>query len=917
MPIAGTRGGQLVGREHDVATLRDFVARNGVPNVLLLTGEPGIGKTSLWGTGVDSAKEQGMRVLAAKANDAEAQFSFAALGDLFENVGSDELASLPPPQRRAIDVALLRVDPEGALPEPRAIAVGVLNALRLLASHTAVLVAVDDVQWLDSSSAAVLTYVARRLDSEAVRFLLTKRVDMVSALEQAFPDGAVERLDVLPLSLGLTRRLLFERFDLSLPRRVLRWVVETGQGNPLFMLELGRILAEQGVPDIGREIPVPDSVEDLLGRRVEGLSDPSRRLLLAVALSPDLRVLQLAAIADAAAVDDAVAAGLLVLDGDRIRPSHPLLAAEAKAHSSSAERRELHLALAQVASGDELRARHLALTKERPDAALASTVAAASAKAAARGATAEAVELAEHALRLTPLEADLRHERLLALAGYLDTAGEQQRLTDLLLPELDTLPAGSPRGRGLLLLAEGGTILSDEEHRLYFERALAEASADPGLRALVLAKQAIYTVTQAVRIRDAEAWAFEALSEARRAGPDIERFALSGLGWARAMRGQPIDEICERFQSVSSAAFHLADSPEPVEGMRLVWRGEGARGRDILAHLISVADERGEAVSYAVLRGQLCQVELRTGEWDAASRLLDEWAESAERELTHPTVYQRFRALLAVGRGSAAEATEWAAASLTGAEAGDYRWHVLEAKRALGAAGLLAGQLDEAAEHLRAVWHHMQLEGIDEPGAFPVAPELVQALVELGEIDEATEVVDRLRKLSEEQAHPWGLATVKRCGALIRLASQANDETAATALSEAADDYRRLGLRFDHARSLLSLGRAERRLKKWRIARESLEQAATAFDELGSPGWAEQARAELARVSARKPRAEGELTPTEERVASLAAEGLSNKEIATALVITVNTVEAHLSHAYRKLGVRSRGQLAHRLTTGR
>jgi len=142
---------------------------------------------------------------------------------------------------------------------------------------------------------------------------------------------------------------------------------------------------------------------------------------------------------------------------------------------------------------------------------------------------------------------------------------------------------------------------------------------------------------------------------------------------------------------------------------------------------------------------------------------------------------------------------------------------------------------------------------------------------------------------------------------LIRLA-EAQDESSLSQLTEAAAAYGDLGLHFDAGRTLLELGRAERRLKKWRAARASLEQAAAKFDELGSDGWAEQARGELARVGARKPQPSGALTPAEERVIALAAEGLSNKEIAQALHVSVYTVEAHLKHAYAKLGVHTRAK---------
>jgi DNA-binding CsgD family transcriptional regulator len=198
-------------------------------------------------------------------------------------------------------------------------------------------------------------------------------------------------------------------------------------------------------------------------------------------------------------------------------------------------------------------------------------------------------------------------------------------------------------------------------------------------------------------------------------------------------------------------------------------------------------------------------------------------------------------------------------------------------------------------------------EGIDEPGAFPVAPELVGALAELGELTEAQAVAGRLRELAEEQEHPWGLAAARRCAALLRLPDDAD------ALAEAAGDYERLGLRGDAAHTLLALGRGLRRHRKWGVARDALERAAAAFDALDSPGWAEEARSELARVGARRPTPSGELTPAERRVVELAADGSSNKEIALALFVSVRTVEAHLSHAYAKLGVRSRGQLASRL----
>ncbi len=908
---------RVVGRERELAMLHAFLGAGRSQGAFVLTGGPGIGKTTLWEAAVDDARERRLRVLSARSSGAEAQLSFAALIDLLDGIDLKELAGLPAPQLRALQVALLQAEPVGVPAEPRAIAVGFLNVLRALAADAPLLVAVDDVQWLDAPSAEVLAFAARRLDIDAVGFLLARRSGGSTALELALERRGLERLEVVPLSLGAIRRLLSERLGLTVPRHLLRRILEATLGNPLFALELGRTLAERGLPEIGGDIPVPDTVEDLLGTRVARLPASVRRLLLAVALSADLRADQLAAIGSLAAVEDAVDAGLLLVDGGRIRASHPLLAAAAKKRSRARERRQLHLELARAVADQELRARHLALATELPDAELAATVTVASAAASERGARQEAVELAQHALRLTPLESTERSDRLLTLAVYLEVAGERQRITDLLTPELDSLSPGGPRVRAWLLLSEGGAIRSYDDHQQYFGRALLESGGDPALRAHVLARRAINTAAEGVeRIIEAEAWALEALPEAARAGPEVERLALRGLGWARSLRGRPIDDVCERFRAASDTASHIIDSPEPVAGLRLVWRGDVKQARVTLTRFLSLADERGEAVSYAWLRLNMCELELRAGEWDAVSRRLDEWAETDDGRLLITPTYQRCRALLAAGRGLAHEAERWATPALADAETRGYRWQVLESLRALGLAALLAHEPARAVESLRRVWEHMQREGVDEPGAFPVAPDLVEALVEVGELGEGLAVTARLRELSEQQEHPWGLATAMRCGALVQLAGDRYQEEAAAALAQAASDYGGLGLRFDRARSLLGLGRGQRRLKKWGAARASLEEAAVAFEEIGSPGWVEEVRSELARVGARRPQPSGELTKAEQRVVELAAEGLSNKAIASALHVTVNTVEVHLSHAYAKLGVRSRAQLAGRLSDG-
>ncbi|HWM10069.1 MAG TPA: AAA family ATPase [Solirubrobacteraceae bacterium] len=882
---------EIIGREPELARLRDFLSS---PGTIVLEGGPGFGKTTLWEAGVELARERGLRVCAARPSGAEAQLSFAALTDLLDDV--EDLSALPAPQRHALEVALLRAEATGPAAEPHAIGLAVRNVLRELAP---VVVAIDDVQWLDPPSGEALAFAARRLGGDAVTFLLAARPGPAPDLVQALERAGVERLAVGPLSLGAIRRLLFERLGLSLVRPALRAVVEAAHGNPLFALELGRTVAARGVPRIGEEMPLP---EDLLGARVEQLDEPARRLLLAVALSAGLRPEQLAG------VDDAVAAGLLVVESGRLRPAHPLLAAAARARSTAGERRELHRELAGAVTDQEQRARHLALAADAPDAELAATVAAAAEQAATRGARG-AAELAAHALRLTPAGSPDRPERLLTLGRHLSVAGEHLQVTAVLAGELDSLPPGEARVRAHLLLIDGGEVESADDYERHLKRAYAAAEGDPGLVAAVLGRRAMsMAVAYVERIADAEALALEVLPAAREAGEEVEQIVVHSIAWTRVLRGRAVDDL-----GAGGEEDNIFYSLARIVAIRLGWRGEVAEARRRLEALRALADERGETWSYVALRLHLCELALRAGDLDEAGLLLDEMLESTDDGLLIGPVYERCRALHAACRGDVEDAERWVERTLAGTETAGVRWEWLEAQRARGVAALLARDAARAAESLGLVWEHCLREGVDEPGAFPVAPDLVEALTALGVRDEALAVTTALRDAAERLDHPWGRVSARRCDAVVRLAAPEYDEPAAEALAAAAEDYAALGLRFDAARSWLSLGRAQRRLRKWAAARAALSRAADGFDGAGAPGWADDARAELARVGGRGPRAAGDLTPTERRTAELAAEGLSNKEIARTLVVTVHTVEVHLSKAYAKLGVRSRSQLAARL----
>ena len=689
---------ELIGREAELAEVGAFLSA-GSPTALVLVGGPGIGKTSLWEAGVDGARDRGLRVLAARPTDAEAQHSFATLIDLLDGVASTELGGLPTPQLHALEVALLRAAPTGPPPEGPAISVGFLGALRALAARQPVLVAIDDVQWLDRPSADALAYAARRLDGVAVRFLLAARPEGQPALEGGARAGgacaargrAAEhgRPPACPRRASRPRsspeaRPADRRHDARQP-------AVRARGRP--HARRGRAARHGRRPAVAR---LGGGAPRHAGRAAPaaGPAAPARRRAHGRSTAPA---------AHRRGGDGGARRRRGRRRGRRRRRPRPPLASTGRRGCGQAIARARPArappALAESTADDELRVLHLALATELPDAELASRVAAAARDASARGrATADAVVLGEHALRLTPADAPERIERVLELGRYLEVAAERQRVTDLIGPELPSLPNGPLRVRAHLLLA-GGTVADNDEIQAHLEAALAAAGTVARDRAPVLAEMAENVAAVRVeRMQEAEAWALEALRASRRAGPHVERLALYALAWTRSMSGNPIDDLCERFRGVSDEAFFIAQSPERIAGQRLVWRGEIGPAREALTRLMVMADQRGEPASYALQRLHLCELELRTGGWEEAERLLDEWAEFSERELLLWPMYERCRALLAAGRGDAGEAERWATEAIELAERTGNRWDLLEALRARGVAALLSHDAARAAD---------------------------------------------------------------------------------------------------------------------------------------------------------------------------------------------------------------------------
>jgi DNA-binding CsgD family transcriptional regulator/tetratricopeptide (TPR) repeat protein len=787
-----------------------------------------------------------------------------------------------------------------------------------------VLIGVDDVQWLDRASSEALVFAARRLAGHGVRFVLARRPAGRSELERVLERAGVRRVEVASVSVGATGRIIADRLGHSFSRRTLHKVHEGAQGNPLLALELARLLDRRPPSAVDDELPVPDIADDVFGARIRDADEATRRVLLAVALSGDASTAELATVVDPGALEDAVSAGLVLVERARVRPAHPMLAAAARRHATAAERRLLHRRLALASTDQISRARHFALAASNPDGELAASIAAAAQFAADHGRVWEAVALARQALELTPVTDPQRGERLLVLARLHLNAGDSKRVTELLRARTSELAPGRQRATASLLLAQGSDVDVEGAEELV-SRALAEGGDDASVRAWAFALRADMLATSHVaRLDEAQNWARQAVA-AQSGNVEIDRWARAALTWTQVLRGQPPDHADSDEPAAGSVPTVIASVDRPL-GVRLAFRGELERARAVFRELEKLAEDRGELHSIGAITLQKCEVEIRAGRLPVAAELRERLGEVLrDADVGEPAGWPaiaRLNSLNAAVAGDPEQAARWAAEVLdptrTWAIHESRGWDRLEARRALGIVALFRQQAELAVDHLRHVWEHTRREHVDDPGAFPAAGDLIEALVRSGSLDEASGVVEQLDDLARSQDHPWALATVQRGRALVALA-RADDYPAedADALVGAADAYGELGLDFDRARSLLSLGIAQRRFKKRGAARVSLGAAVDVFERCGSTGWATLAREELDRVSGRRAASETELTPTERRVAELAMTGLSNKEIAAQLFVSVNTVEGHLSRTYAKLGVRSRRRLVEHLSETR
>jgi DNA-binding CsgD family transcriptional regulator len=898
----------LRGREAEVAATRRFLARlaDG-PAGLVLSGAPGMGKTLVWSDAIGVARSTGQRVISTRPAEVDAGVAFAGLRDLIGEAAPDVLAMLPPPQRRALAVVLL-LEEVGTEPvDPAVVSASVVSVLRVLRDGDCLVVAVDDVQWLDEPSRGALAFALRRLnEGERVGLLATSRPDGAAAAAVAggLPRDSVERVEFGPLSVAALHRIVVDRVGVTLRRPTLMRLHEMSGGNPLYALEIVRGLGDDA------ELAVPGDLSALLRARLAVLSPRAGGLALtAAALSRPTRTLleQIEGDVDDELVE-AATAEIVEFDGDVVRFTHPLLASVHYASASPARRRSVHARIAGSGLDIEERARHLALAAQGPDDDVAALLDDAIAAARQRAALGTAAELARTAVSLTPPGAPARHRRVLDAVDLAYSSGDSQGAARLAGVALAADIA--PHERAELLLAQARVEHERDPHAagVALREALDLADSDPRLMVELLVELAA-TEYELFRRREALQLAERAESIAEQIGDSA--LLAHAVGAVAFFEGDLTGEVpAARFERAialeEKAGLHIGENSAAFDyGQQLLDAWELEPAREIFERLVARAREEGHG-TLAEYVDELAFVELCAGNLAIASTLAHEAVDLAS-QFGRPgiEVYALFRLGWIEGLRGKVDAARVACERSLRLAAGTNGF--------VRGGRLSLGYLESSLENYDSAWAYLDPSAAatgELPPERPVVhvPEMVEVLAALGRTDVARAKLAPFAARAAELQRRWALARAAHCHGLI-LAADGDLEAAEGALEDAVAQGAANGWPVPLGRALLSLGSVQRRRQHKADARHNLERAVALFDDAGAVIWRDRARRELGRIGGRSAPAGHDLSPTELEIGRLVAIGWSNRQIANELHLSVKTVEWNLSKIYRKVGVRSRAEL--------
>lgn len=910
---------RLLGREAETRTLVEFLETVVTePSALVLEGEPGIGKTTLWLAGVERARERGFTVLSTRPAAAESALSYSSLADLLNGADAAALSGLPDPQRRALDHVLLRADAGEAPTDPRAVSAALLSVLQRLEGQSPVLVAIDDLQWLDASSGHAIAFAARRLAGRIAVFatLRSERdgVAAISWLQLPAPD-AVRRIPLRPLSVSGLHDVITDRLGRSLPRSTMLDIQEVSRGNPLYGLELARSLEGQSLASTS----LPASLAELVRARVGSLNADVRQALLALAClaAPTVDLLARATGSGTAEIvallADAERSGIVEIDGHHVRFAHPLLGKGVYIDTPPAPRRAMHERLADLVEEPESRARHLALAATSATPAMLESLDVAAELARQRGAPAAAAELLDLGIELGGDSA----ARQIRSAAHHVGAGDSGRARKLLDHAIARSLPGALRANALMLLAVvelfDDSFLKGAE---LLERGLSEVGGDFALQARMLVTLSFALLnagrpTEALeRVEDA------VLAAERTEAPALLGRALGMRAMVHFIRGKGFDHTDMRRALETErpeTSIPIAFRPTVQNAMLLAWSGELASARDALASIRRGYLERGEEGELVYVSFHTCFVAIWLGELIEAGELAEDTVERAKQLGGNVSLFVAFTTRAAV-RAYAGHEADARSDLLEAAAAGVRSGYVTMAEWPVTVLGFLEVSLADYPAALSTL-SPLMTKFAAAPDATEIIaasflPDAIEALINVDRLDDAEPLIELLERNGARLDRPWMLAVGGRCRAMLS-AARGDVEEARRAADQAMIAHARIPMPFERARTRLLLGRIQHQQRQQRAALASLDEARRVFEQLGTPLWAARARAEADDV-ANGVRRLG-LTPAEEKVARLTASGLTNGQVAAALSVSPKTVEFHLGGIYRKLGIRSRAELGRRM----
>jgi DNA-binding CsgD family transcriptional regulator len=904
----GRSAAGLIGRDAELAQLDDALAevadRGGA---LFLTGAAGIGKTSLLEVAAGDARRRGYKVLTVTGLESEADLPYAGLHQLLQPVLT-AAGALPGPQKNALLTALgMRA---GGPPELFLVGLATLSLIEEVADDRPLVVVVDDFQWLDVATSSVLSFVARRLESTHTLLIAGLRETLQSALQsRQLPEIRVE-----PLSDTASADLL-ESVAPDLDVQTRRLILDEALGNPLALLELPRAFRLQGAD--GREgalrsIPLTDRLERTFSGQAGQLPQLTQTALLLVALDKDPTVsdvleatrMQVGEEVTVDVLQSAIDAGLISVAGSTVRYRHPLMRSALDQAATAGQRRNAHLAFAEVIADPDRRAWHRAKAVLGEDEGAAADLEVTAGRARDRGAPATALGALELAASLTPHGPD-RARRLLAAAELAFQLGDPPAMARLLdsAARLELSPhdvarvtwlrevfhdgaPGDPNAIARLVgVAREAAAGGDRNLSLNLLQGAALRCwwADPGAAAKTLVIDAVEEV--AGDVLDPRALEILAL-----AAP-VDAAARIATGVRAAAKGDDLDP--SRMQLLAFAAYAAGDRSESIELMDRAAPLLRAQGRlGLLAQLLAVRAWAGintgqlsDAISYAQ-EANLLAIETRQPIWTAISKMGSAALSGlyGDERTAEQLIAEATKPVASLGLSIVPAKAEFAR----------------------GVTHLTAGRHSEAFDHFVRMFDPRG-PAYHEVVALAASPYVIECAVRAGRNDEARSMMTLLEALGKRT--PAVLVHIGLRFARPLLADDSDAQNLYELALEAQPKWP-----FDFARLELSYGSWLRRQRRITESRPHLRAARDMFDVLGVQPWVEKARAELRASGERIPeptRAPRQaLSPQELQIAQMAASGLSNREIADRLFLSHRTVGAHLYHVFPKLGIVSRSELA-------